>query len=105
MSKNYSTVCVALWTYERQCMSATSAQPSTHSTNVSELRFNVFGSLIAIVGTAGARSAFVLGLDGKRQPANFIIPEFLAEDELCQYLADLFHEAATPSNGDVHQVE
>jgi len=26
---------------------------------------------------------------------------FLAEDELCQYLADLFHESAMPGNGDV----
>jgi len=27
---------------------------------------------------------------------------FLVSDELCQYLADLFHESATPSNGDVY---
>lgn len=72
--------------------------------NVSDLRFDVFGTLIAVVGKPGAWSAFVLGPEGTRRPSDFIIPDFLAEDELCQYLADLFHESATPSNGDVYQV-
>ena len=72
---------------------------------MSELRFNVFGRLIAISGTQGTRSAFVLGAEGKRRLADFIIPDFLAEEDLCQYLADLFHESATPSNGDVYQLK
>ena len=33
---------------------------------MSELRFNVFGRLVAIVGTQGTWSAFFLGGDGKR---------------------------------------
>jgi hypothetical protein len=72
---------------------------------MSELRFNVFGRLIAVARTHGAWSAFVLGAEGKRRPAEFIIPDFLAEEDLCQYLADLFHESATPSNGEVYQIE
>ena len=71
---------------------------------MSELRFNVFGSQIAVVGTPDDWSAFILGSEGQRRPSNFTIPDFLAEDELCQYLADLLRESATPSNGDVHQV-
>ena len=68
---------------------------------VSELRFNVFGRIFAIAGEPGRGwSAFALA-DGKRVPAGFIVPAFLLEDELCQYLADLFHESATPTNGDV----
>jgi len=63
-----------------------------------ELRFSVFGQLIAIVGGPGGWSAFRLGADGKRRPAEFVVPDFLTEAELGQYLADLLHEAATPAN-------
>ena len=72
---------------------------------MNERRFNVFGRLIAIVGSQGSWTAYALGSDGKRSPAGFVVPNFLAEDELCQYLADLFHESATRSNGDVFQIE
>jgi len=72
---------------------------------MSEHRFNVFGRLIAIVGSQGAWTAYALGSEGKRGAAGFIVPNFLAEDELCQYLADLFHESATKSNGDVFQIK
>jgi hypothetical protein len=64
-----------------------------------EIHFNVFGRLVAIVGTAGHWSAFILGPEGKRRPAEFIVPNFLAEEELGRYLADLFHESALSSNG------
>jgi hypothetical protein len=30
-----------------------------------------------------------------------VIPDFVTEDELGQYLFDLFHESASPSNGEV----
>lgn len=73
--------------------------------HMSEFRFNVFGRLVAIVGSPGAWTPYALGADGKRGPAGFIVPNFLAEDELCQYLADLFHESATPTNGDVYQIK
>jgi SAM-dependent methyltransferase len=68
---------------------------------VSQHRFNVYGRLVTIEGTQGSWSAFCPSPDGKRVLADFIVPNFLAEDELCQYLADLFHESATPGNGDV----
>jgi len=68
---------------------------------MSQHRFNVYGRLVTIEGAQGNWSAFSPSPDGKRVPASFIVPNFLAEDELCQYLADLFHESATPGNGDV----
>ena len=68
-------------------------------------RFSVFGRRIVIVGQQGSWTAYALGTEGKRVPAGFIVPNFLAEDELCQYLADLFHESATPSNGDVFKLD
>ncbi|WP_332870857.1 DUF7661 family protein [Janthinobacterium sp. 67] len=63
-----------------------------------ECRFNVFGTLIAICGNQGAWRAFYLGAEGKRRPADFIIPDDIEADALCEYLADLFHEEATPRN-------
>ena len=64
-------------------------------------RFNVFGRIVSIE-RAGARwAAFLHGADGKRRPADFVVPDFIPESELEQYLFDLFHENATPTNGDV----
>lgn len=70
-----------------------------------ELRFRVYGRLIAVVRRDENWTAFQLGADGKRRPADFVIPDFVTDDELCEYLADLFHEAATPTNGDVQRIE
>jgi len=72
---------------------------------MSELRFNIFGRLVAIVGRPGEWTPYSLGSEGKRGRTGFILQNFLAEDELCQYLADLFHESATPTNGDVYQIK
>lgn len=64
-------------------------------------RFNVFGKLVLIRGSAGAWEAFYPGPDGKRRPADFIVPDDIAEADLQEYLADLFHEDATPRNHSV----
>ncbi|RFP09469.1 hypothetical protein D0T25_29335 [Duganella sp. BJB488] len=65
-----------------------------------EFRFKIFGALIAITGSEGGWKAFYLGTDGKRRPADFVVPSDIAEDDLCEYLADLYHENATPRNCD-----
>jgi len=67
-----------------------------------ELRFNVYGRIVSIERRGAAWAVWLLGADGKRRPADFEVPDFIAESELCQYLADLFHEAAVPTHGDVH---
>lgn len=69
-----------------------------------ELRFNIFGAFIAITDSGGEWRAFYLGTDGKRRPADFVVPSDVAEDELCEYLADLYHENATPRNPDAVQL-
>ena len=68
-------------------------------------RFNVFGRIVSIQRDGAGWRAYVIGADGKRSPATFIVPDFLKEDELEQYLLDLFHESATPTNGDVKRIE
>jgi len=66
-----------------------------------EFRFKVFRRLVAVRGAPGAWHAFYLGGDGKRRPADFIVPGELEEDELAAWLADLFHEDATPGRDSV----
>ena len=58
-------------------------------------RFNVFGRIFAIQRKGEQWQAYAVGAEGKRSPAGFVVPEFIAEHELTQYLADLFHESAT----------
>ena len=70
-----------------------------------EFRFNIFGALIAVAGSEGNWRAFYFGADGKRRPADFVVPSDVAEGELCEYLADLFHENATPRNSNAVQLE
>jgi len=69
-----------------------------------ELRFNVFGRLVTITGAPGNWQAFYPGTDGKRRPADFVVPYDVLEDGLLEYLADLFHEAATPRRPTVHRL-
>ena len=70
-----------------------------------EYRFNVFGTLVAVVGTAGVWRAFYLGVEGKRRLADFVVPVHVASDGLAEYLDDLFHENATPRNNVVVRVD
>lgn len=67
-------------------------------------RFNVFGRIFAIQREGARWQAYVVENDGKRRPAGFVVPEFIEEHELAQYLADLFHESATPTNGEVRRM-
>ena len=68
------------------------------------LRFNVFGRIYTLHRDGAAWQVHAVGADGKRSPAGFVVPDFIAEDELEQYLFDLFHESATPGNGDVKRI-
>ena len=63
-----------------------------------EWRFNVFGKAVAVTGLQGRRQAFYLGAEGKRRPADFVVPADITDGGLAEYLADLFHEHATPRN-------
>lgn len=68
-------------------------------------RFNVFGRLFDIERTGGRWSVLAVGNDGKRAPAHFVIPEFVANDELEQFLFDLFHEQAAYKKGGISRVQ
>ena len=68
-------------------------------------RYNVFGRTVAIQREGDLWQAYALGADGKRSPAQFVVPDFVEEAEIAQYLFDLFHESAQPGNGDVRLLE
>lgn len=68
-------------------------------------RFNVFGRIYELRREAtGAWRALAVGNDGKLGPAGFEVPAFVEDSELEQFLFDLFHESATPKNGDVRRL-
>lgn len=60
-------------------------------------RFDVFGTVMSAERSAGGWRLFVHGADGKRRPADAAVPPSVAEEDLQQYLDDLFHESATPA--------
>jgi hypothetical protein len=68
------------------------------------LRFNVFGRIYLVQREGGLWQTYALGADGKRSQAGFVIPDFIEEGEIAEFLFDLFHESATPGNGDVRRI-
>lgn len=67
-------------------------------------RFNVFGRIIAVERVGDAWAVHLVGNEGKRRPAGLVIPSDVTHAELPQYLYDIYHEAATPTNGDVFEI-
>lgn len=60
------------------------------------IKIDVFGCLMLAERTASGWLSFDFGSDGKRSLATaIVIPDFVSNRELDQYLADIFHESAT----------
>ena len=69
-------------------------------------RFDAYGREVLIEREQDQWSAYYIGADGKRRSATDIsIPATVAEADLAQYLADLFHECATEERPDVRRLE
>lgn len=68
-------------------------------------RFNVYGRVFDIERSADRWLVLAVGNDGKRAPAGFVIPEFVADAELEQFLFDLFHEQAGYKKGGIFRVQ
>ncbi len=63
------------------------------------IKFDVYGRLVTVEKTDSSWAVFYPGADGKRHPAeDIIIPAFISEAGLENYLSDLCHEWAT----DIH---
>jgi hypothetical protein len=66
-----------------------------------QIKFKVFGLIVLVEKDADGWRAYYPGTDGKKRLADFIIPKDIKDDELDQYLGDLFHENARPNKADV----
>jgi hypothetical protein len=66
--------------------------------------FNVFGRIIAVERVGDVWAAYLTGNEGKRRSAELAIPSDVPHAELAQYLHDIYHESATPTNGDVFEI-
>jgi hypothetical protein len=67
-------------------------------------KFNIFGRIVLVEKTAEGWRTYYPGTDGKRRPADFVIPDFVEDADLEQYLGDLFHEDARPGCHDVKRM-
>jgi hypothetical protein len=67
------------------------------------MKFDVFGKkLVEVSRIDGAWQAFYVGNEGKKREAkDIVIPSSIAESDIKEYIADLFHELATVSNSEV----
>lgn len=69
------------------------------------IRFEVFGRSIGVERTHGEWIAYYLGGEGKQRRAHdVIIPAFVEEAELAQFLEDPCHEWATPTRTEVRRI-
>lgn len=64
------------------------------------MKMDIFGKKrMEVIRREGEWLAFYFGNDGKKRRAyDIVIPSSLSEREVVGYIADLFHEWATPSN-------
>jgi len=68
------------------------------------IRFNVFGRILSVRREGKSWRVSSVGADGKLGQTDIVIPDFVAESELEQYLADIFHERARPGMEDVRRI-
>jgi hypothetical protein len=67
-------------------------------------RFNVFGRILAVRRKGDSWQVHTVGIDGKLGDAGVVIPAFIAENDLEQYLANIFHESARPGMDEVRRL-
>ena len=70
------------------------------------MKLNVFGKkVIEVIRKDNEWKVFYLGNEGKKRKAEgLVIPSSINESEIEEYIADLFHEMATPSNSEVKRI-
>ena len=70
------------------------------------IKFDVYGKRISVMATGTGWDIYYTGDQGKMRPASDImIPDFIAESEIEQYLADLCHEWASDKYPNVRRVK
>lgn len=69
-------------------------------------RFDVFGNIMEVSRGEAGWEVIHVGSQGKHRAAHdVVIPSSISEPELARYLADFFHEYATPERPDVRRLD
>lgn len=65
------------------------------------MKLNVFGRVVEVLRENDQWVFYSLGDGIKRRENGIVIPAELSETELITFIADIFHESATPQNSDI----
>ncbi|MDH5655068.1 MAG: hypothetical protein OEZ34_04135 [Spirochaetia bacterium] len=66
------------------------------------MKLSVYGKILTLHRENNSWVVYYSGDDGKKRFADDIkIPQDIPEENIAEYLADVFHEYATPENSDV----
>lgn len=68
-------------------------------------RFDAYGRMLRITRSNDEWDVRAEGADGTLRDARVRIPASVPESELAEFLADLFHESATPERPDVVRLD
>lgn len=69
------------------------------------IKFNVFGTIIIAMQTEDEWKFYTPTSEGKRREIENLIAPSMTVEELKLYLADIYHEYASPANPDVLIIE
>jgi hypothetical protein len=70
------------------------------------IKLEVFGKQVLAMRTNEGWSMFYLSDDGKKRPAyDILVPDFVNESEIENFLADICHEWATERNNSVRRLK
>ena len=73
---------------------------------MNSIKFDVYGKQVLILRTDRGWAVEYVSGEGKKRPADdIVIPDFVSEAEIEQYLADLCHEWASERYPNVHRIE
>ena len=76
------------------------------ATKFKKITLDVFGRKMMIQKSATGWQIFYMSADGKRRPADDImVPDFVTETELVEFISDLCHEWATEKHPGVRRIE
>jgi hypothetical protein len=90
----------------RKPKTITKSRKLENKKHMGSINISVFGRLITVEKTHDGWAVFYPGADGKRRPAeDIVVPDFVADSELEDYLSDLCHEWASEKHPTVRRLE
>lgn len=75
------------------------------SSSMEMMRFEVYGRRIGVWRCRAEWRSVLIGADGKLGSSGVVIPDFIEEAGIGQFLSDLFHESARPGMPDVRRID